>query len=678
MPRAVKQKKTMRFSVLVLFLVSFVIRCVLHFALMNGPSIVIDEGLYTNIARSLAWEGELAFRGQPVDYPYLLYSLTLVPLYWLNRLLGGDMYRYVQFFGTLVITSSVFPAYLFAKDFTQDQKKAKIAAVLVSLMPDMIMGGYEMAECLIWPLTIWMFVFAYRLYRDGGWKNALLTAFFSGLLFFAKPGAVVMGAGLLVFYLFHAFFREKENRKQAVVALLLLLGMAAAVFGLYHLLFPYDKSLMGLYAKQTSEWKSGDLLVALEGVFVMVFLFLFGCGGIGGLLPLMRIKHYDAKKRHFIIGTSLGVLVSIIGTAIFVVPYKWTGALGQIPVHMRYCAMFVPAFMVFFLGMEKPSGKMSKATMTALLLFAVLCVFPGVRIGFVPGETTIADSVLLSAFCKYGFEKPTAAGWVITAIVAGVCLYLVTQHRKGWGDKVQKYGAAFLAFSLLFHTVCAYMGYHSKDDPTLIADVKEVGEMVGDQECLGITQRYYDDVFSYWLDSRLNPPMQQVTIDQMYVKALETDGVYVPFVPEEQAPNAFNHETTDTDKFLLGLYISQHLELNESVKTQVTKNGYFTLAQIIPGERWVDSMMYGLDRCWLYPEEKGYITVLDENRIRDGKVTLHIRAAGGGTLMIDDTEIPVQLEMTEYTVSVPYQRYIPMTAQGDQVYIESYRTEIFE
>ena len=81
----------------------------LAFLLRRAPIVIIDEGLYTNIARSLAWEGKIAFRGQPVPYPYILYPLLLVPVYRLQALLGGDLYRWVQVFNVLVICTSVFP-----------------------------------------------------------------------------------------------------------------------------------------------------------------------------------------------------------------------------------------------------------------------------------------------------------------------------------------------------------------------------------------------------------------------------------------------------------------------------------------------------------------------------------------------------------------------------------------
>lgn len=76
-----------------LFLLAAAVRAFLAVITRDGPVVVIDEGLYTNIARSLAFEGKVLFRGQPVNYPYLVYPLLLTPLYRLNALLGGPVYR---------------------------------------------------------------------------------------------------------------------------------------------------------------------------------------------------------------------------------------------------------------------------------------------------------------------------------------------------------------------------------------------------------------------------------------------------------------------------------------------------------------------------------------------------------------------------------------------------------
>lgn len=679
--KQIKTKGTQRqFSsdVLVLFLISFVVHTILNIWVNKSPKVVIDEGLYTNIARSLAWNGTLAFRAQPVNYPYLLYPFLLVPVYWLNRLLGGDVYRYVQVFNTLLITTSVFPAHRFALAFTKDKTKALTAAILVALMPDMLFGGFEMTECLLWPLALWMIFFCYRFYRDEKWIDGLLTALFAGLMFTAKPGAIAVGAALLVIRLILSI-ADRRNILKSLASIGILLAIIGIMYGIYRLFYHAGGSILGLYTKQTEEWRIQDLYVAIEATFLMLFLFVFACGGLYGIFPFAHLSEYETSKKRFIVALAVGILAAIAGTAFFVVPYKWTGALGKLPLHLRYFAMYIPAMYIVSVDREySPSTK--KGFAAALIVFLVLSVFPGARAGFIRGKTGVVDSMTLDAFVINSKLNGAVTGWILTVIVAAfslVFLYNVLKKpSKGKKtESIHTLGTVYLIIFLVFNSLCAHVAADAYIDPTISADALEVNRQIGSKECLGITQRYYDDYHSYWLDSRINVPMQQVTIDQMFIETEENDGVYRVFVPVDQAPNINNHETPDTDTFVLGVTIAEHLELSESTEATVTKHGHFTVVRIEPSERWVDTMMYGLDENALYDGNRGCIRIFSDDRNIDGTVRLHITAYGDGILHIADRTIEPDRQSREYLVVLPYQTTISLMAEGGTVEIVSYTTE---
>ena len=674
------KKQNTFLSILALCGIALIVHLFLNITVNEAPKVVIDEGLYTNIARSLAWDGELAFRAQPINYPYLLYSFLLVPIYWLNRLCGGDVYRYVQVFNTLLAVSSVIPAYLFARDFTKDETKASATAILVTLMPDMLMGGYEMTECLIWPLSLWMVFFCYRYYTEQRLSDGLLTALFAGLMFACKPGAIAMGAALLVIYLFLSIVR-KQNVLRALLPILTLALVVAVVYGIFLLLFDGTDSLLGLYEKQTEEWTSKDLWVAIEAFFLMIFLFVFACGGLFGLFPYTHLNEYDQNKRGFVIATAIGVLAVIAGTAVFVVPYKWTGELGQLPLHLRYCAMYIPLMYVFTVDLDSCSKK-SKLFIVALIIFIVLSVFPGARAGFVPGKTNTIDSLALNAFAKSRNLNSTTTGWIVTVLsVAFSIAFLIIAITQKPSSQIRNktlFGVAnvFFVLFLLINSICAHVNANIYIDPGISADAAEVNQMIGSDRCLGITQRYYSDIYSYWLDGRLNVPMQQVTFDQMFIQMEETDGVYSPFVPVEQSPNVNNHSTPDTDKFVLGITVAEHLELSENIRSaEKTSNGHFTVVTIDPGERWLDSMLYGLDDNSLYPGESGFIHIFDGNRNVDGSLYLQITASGSGYLNINGERIALSEQVQVYDCKIPYTQLINLTAEDATVYIYGYSTQ---
>lgn len=660
-----------------LYLISFLVHCVLNIAVNEGPTVIIDEGLYPNIARSLAWEGKIAFRSQPVDYPYIFYPILLVPVFRLNRLLGGDIYRYVQVFNTLLITSSVIPAWLFALDFTKDKKKAFLTALLVSFMPDMLMGGYEMTESVIWPMAIWLMYFSYHWYTQGKLYCGLMTALFTGLMFFTKPGAIAFGAVLLIVHLVLSIKNNRQQIRSSVLSIVLLLVVIAAIYALYIFGFGQQKTILGLYDKQTSEWNPKDILVAIEATFLMIFLFIFACGGIFALIPIVFLKKYEPENRNYIIAALFGMLAVFIGTGVFVVPYKWDSSLGRLPLHMRYCSMFIPAFFVFAIGLELPARELKnrKAINIALTVFALLSLFPGARSGFVPGKTGTIDSIVLSAFHTTNRVNGAAAGWIPTFAVICFSVYLFFELKKGWEKSLITNAAYFLMGFMLFNALCAHINAAVPISPTIRKDANEVNSLIKDHECLGVTQRYYDDIYSYWLDCHLNAPMQEVTIEQMFIKMDESGGVYTPFVPIEQAPNINNHSTPDTDIFVLGMTVGDQLKLSENVKAHQTANGHFTVVEITPGERWVDSMIYGLTDYTLYQDKTGFLKIFNGNPNPDGTLNLSITAAGNSTLVVNGGAIPLEPQRAVYELTLPYSDVITIKAEDGDAEIYSYSLE---
>ena len=392
------------------------------------------------------------------------------------------------------------------------------------------------------------------------------------------------------------------------------------------------------------------------------------------ILPLTQLKQYETEDRRFILAMLLGTAAAVLGTAIFVVPYKWD-SLGAIPIHLRYCSMFVPVFFVFAYSLDAPRRDLHRGLYIALIAVGLLAIWPGVRLGFVPGKTSNIDSFVLSAFTTTHRLNGKATGWVATGAVILYLAFLIMNLKSGgWGKELKQFSVVFFGLFLLFNAGCAYTTASVYIDPTVSADAREVNLLIGKQECLGITQRYYDDIYSYWLDGRLIRPMQQVTTDQLYLEALETGGIYTPFVPIEQAPNAHNHETPDTDTLVLGMTVAEHLELSDSVTAEITANGHFTVARIPDSERWLDSMMYGMDDDNLYAGSSGTISIFDEHRNLDGMLHLRFTASGNGTLQVDGQEIELTSELKDYEIDVPFKKQITVKALDADAVITSYST----
>lgn len=665
------------FGVLVRFIMAHIFR--------HGPTVIIDESLYTNIARSLAAGEGIAYRSQPVPYLYIFYPLMLIPLYLFR--LPFDLYRTTQLWNAMLMCSSVFPIFLFAKDYTRDKKKALLCAGIILLMPDMAMAGYLMTECVVWPLSIWLMFFSYRMIagEKKTWRYGILTGVMSALLFWTKPGAVAMGAAILLTVLILAIrAKDNEKTKAAIVGIAVLLGMIIAFYLLYVFGFGYEMSVLGLYDKQLTKVNGKWILAVAEDTLLQLLLFAIACTGVYFIFPYAFYKDYSAAQKHFIIAFSAGLVVSAIGTAALVDMYQWNGSFTNMQLHLRYMAMYVPIMFVLSQDIRERKEKNGRGVYIALLVMTILIIFPGARIGFVRGESTSIDSMALSGYLKAEGRFSELTGIILLIITAFfVSSVLRELMKRGISKKLQYICTGFFAFLLLFNSISAYFAGNIPATAGIMQDAREANHWLEEQEgeVLGVTQKYYNNIKTYWEESQFRKPMQQVTIENLIVSLNMTDGVYKPFVPVDQAPNRGNHSTPKTNTFLLGATIAEHIELSKDVTAQETENKLFTLAQAEEGKPLADSMLFGLDENLLAEGNQAKLYIFDESRFDDGKLKLIVSAAAkkeGTTLEVTSGgkkgTIHLSTEVQDYELT--FESGTPVfDAVGGDVEILTYRTE---
>ncbi len=668
-----------------LWLAGVLVRFIMALIFRHGPTVIIDESLYTNIARSLAAGEGIAYRGQPVPYLYIFYPLMLVPLYLFR--LPFDLYRTTQLWNAMLMSSSVFPMYLFAKDYTKDDKKALICVGILLLMPDMAMAGYLMTECVVWPLSMWLMFFSLRMIAEE--KNALrygiLTGVITALMFWTKPGAVAMGAAILLVTLVLALKeKDKDKIKAAAAGIAVLLGMIVAFYLLYVFGFGYKMSVLGLYDKQLTKVDGKWILAVAEDTLLQLLLFAIACVGIYFIFPFAYFKEFSKTQKHFIIAMGAGLFASALGTAALVDMYQWNGSFTNMQLHLRYMAMYVPVMFVLSAVITERKEKSGKGLLIAFAVMSVLIVFPGARIGFVRGVSTSIDSMTLSGYLKAEgrFSEVTGVILMVTTVffITGVLRELA---QRGISQKLKLMCAGFFAFVLVFNSASAYMAGNIPAADGIMKDAREANRMLEEQqgEVLGVTQKFYNNIKTYWEESQLRKPLQQTTIENLIVEMVKTDGIYHPFIPVNQAPNEGNHETPKTNTFLLGASIAEHMELSRYTTIQKTGNGYFALVQVEEGRPLADSMLFGMDENLLAKDNTAELYVLDQSRYEDGELTITITAAAKeeGTVLevtsgTSKATVELSGEMTDYEMT--FKSGTPeFKAVGGDVEILTYFTE---
>jgi glycosyltransferase involved in cell wall biosynthesis len=120
---------------------------------VTSPWIMVDELVYSDMARSFAQSGHFLIRGVHANYGFV-YPLLLSPVY---SAIGPmtDVYRWSQVVNALVICSAVVPAYLLARRVLRPST-ALVAAAIAVAIPSTVYAGTLMTENVFYPVFLWL------------------------------------------------------------------------------------------------------------------------------------------------------------------------------------------------------------------------------------------------------------------------------------------------------------------------------------------------------------------------------------------------------------------------------------------------------------------------------------------------------------------------------------------
>jgi 4-amino-4-deoxy-L-arabinose transferase-like glycosyltransferase len=130
---------------------SSVLRAVLGRQLV-APFIMVDEVIWSEVARGIADEGEPLLRGQPDPGYSPVYPLLISPVYALFESLP-DAYAAVKALNAVVMSLAAIPAYFLARRVASEGL-ALLAALLAVAVPSLAYTGTVMTENVFYPLFL--------------------------------------------------------------------------------------------------------------------------------------------------------------------------------------------------------------------------------------------------------------------------------------------------------------------------------------------------------------------------------------------------------------------------------------------------------------------------------------------------------------------------------------------
>jgi glycosyltransferase involved in cell wall biosynthesis len=190
---------------------------------VTSPWIMVDEIVYSDMARSFAQTGHFLIRGVHANYG-VVYPLLLSPVY---SAIGPmtDVYRWSQAVNALVICSAVVPAYLLARRVVRPGA-ALVAAAFAVAIPSTAYAGTLMTENVFYPVFLWLaLALVYALERPTRTRQLLLLAA-CALAFVTRAQTVAIVVAVLCAPLVLTWI--ERGRRQRLKAWAPLYGIVAA------------------------------------------------------------------------------------------------------------------------------------------------------------------------------------------------------------------------------------------------------------------------------------------------------------------------------------------------------------------------------------------------------------------------------------------------------------------
>ena len=191
-----------------------------------SPWIMVDELVYSDMARSFAGVGSFAIRGVHANYGFV-YPLLLSPAY---KLFGStiDVYLWSRVINALAMCSVVFPTYLLARRVVRPGF-ALAAATLAIALPSTIYIGTLMTENAFYPIFMWLAYALVRALEQPTARRQVVVLALCALAFLTRAQAVAVVAAVLTAPLALAWIERGRPRRLAAWKTTYAIAAAAAL-----------------------------------------------------------------------------------------------------------------------------------------------------------------------------------------------------------------------------------------------------------------------------------------------------------------------------------------------------------------------------------------------------------------------------------------------------------------
>ena len=274
-----------------------------------APFIMVDELIWSELARGIADAGQPLLRDQPNPGYSVVYPLLISPAYLLFDSLP-TAYAAVKTMNALLMSLAAVPAFFVARRVV-GRSYALLAAVLAVAVPSLAYTGTVMTENAFYPLflvviLVWLIV----LERPTPLWVVLLLAL-AGLAYATRVQAVALGPAILLAPLLLAVF-ERRGLRETISRYRWLYGIVLGAAAVVLVFQAAGGSLLGAY-EPVSEggYDAGKALRYLWWHLAELSLYVLVVPLAATIVLVARARSLDARLQAFLAAT-VAVTVCVI------------------------------------------------------------------------------------------------------------------------------------------------------------------------------------------------------------------------------------------------------------------------------------------------------------------------------------------------------------------------------
>jgi glycosyltransferase involved in cell wall biosynthesis len=335
---------------------------------IKSPWIMVDELVYSDIARNIADGAGFTIHGAHAGYGFVYPLLLAIPYALAERI--TDVYQVARVLNAFAICSVVFPVYLLARRVVRPGA-AYAAAALAVAIPPLVYAGSLMTENVFYPLFAWFVLALVAALERPTLRNQLLVLALCAVAFLTRAQAVALFAAALLAPLVLAWIERGRPRRLSAWKPLygLVVGAGVVVVVVEAALGNSPTHVLGGYSV------TGEASYHFWSVLRWILLHLAGLSLALWVVPvaativvIASARHLDRPLRVFAAATAALTVCFVVEVGVFASRFSER-------IEERNLFYLTPLFLIALLAwIERGQPRPPRATVVAALVPAALVV----------------------------------------------------------------------------------------------------------------------------------------------------------------------------------------------------------------------------------------------------------------------------------------------------------------